>query len=97
MSDATTILNQLGGRGRLSMMIGASSFYGTSEGVGLTFRFKNRKANYAKVTLNGKDLYDVEIFKATKFELKPVESAYDVYATDLVATFERLTGLFLHF
>ena len=54
---ATTILQQLGGAGRLRMMTGAYNFLDLKNG--LSFRIKNQRANYVKITLTSMDLYDV--------------------------------------
>lgn len=58
---AQTILKQLGGARRLKAMIGAKNFI--DGGSYLTFRFpmRNQKA-FCKITVNGLDLYDMEIF-----------------------------------
>ena len=50
MQVAKTILEQLGGAGRLQVMTGAYNFVAYPNGV--SFKFKNRKVNYVKITLN---------------------------------------------
>jgi hypothetical protein len=55
---ASNIIMQLGGFSRLQVMLGAYNFVDLKNG--LSFKIKNPKANYIKITLNGKDLYDIE-------------------------------------
>ena len=99
MSDGTvasTIAAQMGGYGRLTMMTGANNF--TYDDNSLRFKFKgSRKTNFIKVTLNGKDLYDVEFGKIRGLDYKVVETFDDAYADMLIPVFEDLTGLYLHF
>lgn len=92
MTIAQTILNQMGGSGKLVAMLGARNF--STEGNDLRFRFRgSRKSNYVKITLNSMDLYDIEFGKIRKYELIPGESFFDVYADQLIEIFESVTGL----
>ena len=68
MEIAKTILQQLGGSGRLAMMTGANNFVALKNGV--TFKIKNRKVNFIKITLNSRDLYDVYFYKLVGTNLK---------------------------
>jgi len=92
---AYTILQQLGGARRLSLMTGARDFLG--DGKSLTFRIgKNpRGANKVRVTLDPSDTYTVEVFKIRGGTVKALGSASDVYAEALVRNVESLTGLYL--
>lgn len=76
---AVIILQQLGGNGKLSAMIGAYGF--ATNGNDLCFKFKaSRIANYIKIKLNSLDLYDIEIGKLWGGNYKIVktfEGAYD--------------------
>jgi hypothetical protein len=94
---AETTLQQLGGAGRLTAMIGAKHFGYDKNGT-LTFQFKMcKKANGVRIELNGKDLYDVTFtkFNARTYEVKEVHKFEDVYADQLKEVFESFTGLYL--
>lgn len=93
---AAEIARQLGGTGRLSMMIGAKNFaFGTEQRGSLTFKIMRgakNKASWIKIILNGNDLYDIEYFTASG---KKIEGGKDVYAEDLRNTLEQDTGLYM--
>lgn len=101
MSDLTvarTILNQLGGTGRLFSFVGANSFVGSDNSV--TFRFKARATNGSnalRVVLDPSDTYTVEFISIRGTSVKVKESFSDIYADTLVSLFERKTGLYLSF
>ncbi|AVB12074.1 hypothetical protein P8807_09970 [Bacillus subtilis] len=87
---AETILTQLGGANKLSAMFGAKNFSFGEEDV--TFSFQGcSKANMMKISLNGKDLYDVEFIKHNQrtcqcpivksYSDVPVENLRNVYRT----------------
>lgn len=90
---AKTILQQLGGQGRLNMMTGAYNFVALKNGV--SFRIKNPKANFIKITLNSLDLYDVEIGRIRAYKYNVVEKADGVYSDMLKPIIERVTGMYL--
>jgi hypothetical protein len=93
---ARTIADQMGGLRKLKLMIGAHSF--AYDRAALSFKFRaGRKANYCKVTLNGRDLYDIEIALLRGGVAQAPQSFTDVYNTELRETFERATGLYLTF
>ncbi len=92
---AKTIGEQLTGAknpmNRLSAMIGAKDF--VALGTGLAFKYPRGK--YVKITLNSKDLYDVE-FSTIRGMKQTIKQTYnDVYAEDLKKTFEEYTKLYL--
>jgi len=103
MNDATntadTILRQLGGSGRLSIMIGAKNFVG--EDRALSFRFAARAkygANWIEVTLAGDDTYTIRFAKVTRPRFGGETVAErgtfrGVYVAQLRATIERETEL----
>ena len=94
MAIAETILRQMGGTGRLSVMVGAYQFVALEDGV--KFRFKgSKKANLVMVKLTARDTYDVEFFKMAKFDYKQIAVVEDVYADQLRRVFEQMTGLYL--
>lgn len=94
---ASTILQQLGGSGKVGAMIGVKQ-YGTGKNGELIIQFKakaKKKINCVRIGLNGQDLYDVDFIKMTKFDHKVVETETDVYADQLKSVFENTTGLYL--
>jgi hypothetical protein len=98
MEIAKTIIEQLGGTGRLSVMIGANAFVADTNNV--MFGFKGcRKFNKIRITLNGLDLYDVELMKysPSKLEITKTETVENVYADQMKELIEDRTGLFLSF
>ena len=89
---AQTILKQMGGLGRIKMMIGAKDFTASSDGVSFRWPSKQRsRGNAVKVTLLPSDTYKVEFFNGEK-SVKVID---DVYAEDLKRIFEEQTGLYL--
>jgi hypothetical protein len=92
---AQTILNQLGGMNRLIAFTGAYNFVAINNGV--SFRIKNPKANYIKITLNGKDLYDLEVGRIRGTDYKVVGEQSDLYYDMLKSEIEKFTGMYLSF
>lgn len=90
---ARNILEQLGGAGKLKAMVGAYNFIDT--GRGLSFRIKNPKANYIKITLNSMDLYDLEIGKIRGMDYKIVAEQNNLYYDQLKPIIEKVTGMYL--
>lgn len=90
---ATTILQQIGGMGKLKMMTGAYNFIAYPNGV--SFKMKNPSANYVKITLNGKDLYDLEVGRIRGNKYTIVKEVNDLYWDDLKPQIESATGLYL--
>jgi hypothetical protein len=92
---ASNIVMQLGGFSRLQIMLGAYNFVDLKNG--LSFKIKNPKANFIKITLNAKDLYDIEIGRIRGTTYKVVYSQEDVYAVDLRKIIEKHTGMYMAF
>ena len=91
-----TILDQMGGSRRLQVMLGVKQFILLNDGV--AFQWPNKtpsKGNYVEVKLNGSDLYDVAFYMVGRGAKKLVKKFDDLYAEDLVSTFERQTGWYL--
>ena len=93
MEIATIIINQLGGFGALKMMTGAYNFIALKRGV--SFRIKNQKANYIKITLTAMDLYDVEVGRIRGFKYTVVDSANGLYNDQIKGFIEKATGFTL--
>jgi len=92
---ASTILEQLGGIGRLKVMTGAYNFIDVGNGV--SFKMKNPRANYVKIKLNSMDLYDLEVGRIRGTTYKIVSEHKNVYAEDLKPLIEKASGLYLSF
>jgi hypothetical protein len=61
----------------------------------LSFKIKNPKANYIKITLNGKDLYDLEVGRIRGNTYKVVHQSNDLYFDMLKPAIEKATGMYL--
>lgn len=92
---AETILNQLGGMRKLSMFTGAKNFVALPNGV--SFKIGNRSTNYVKITLNGKDLYDMEFALLRGSKTTNLREFNDIYNDQLINIFEQQTGMYLSF
>lgn len=94
---ATTILQQLGGGGRLKAMIGANNMFSTCDGyVALQFKFKgSRKWNFVKIVLNAMDTYDITFYNLGKYDIKAEQTFEGYYADMMKDLFEEQTGLAL--
>jgi hypothetical protein len=76
---------------RLKLMLGANNFISNTDSI--SFRFKtSRDANYVKITLNGKDLYDVQFLKIVGVKLNKEKVFTDIPSENLKETFENYTG-----
>ena len=89
------ILEQLGGN-RFRAMTGARDFVWDGVAQRLTFRLPWPTINMVRVTLNAKDLYDVEFCHYRALKLTVKARATDVYAEDLQRIFTANTGLDTH-
>jgi hypothetical protein len=102
---AETVFAQMGGKGRLSAMVGAHNFsYDARDErrTVATFHFKGcRKANVCRVAYDyASDTYGFYLvrYSPKKLTLTPVVAIdRDVYAEDLRRLFESNTGLYLTF
>ena len=89
-----TTLNQMGGKSKIISMTGAKDFIKGDNYI--AFKYKGSKdSNYVKITLNNKDLYDMEFKKIRGMKVKDIKEYKDVYAEDLKPIFEKQTGLYL--
>ena len=96
---ASTIVKQLGGGRKLQMFIGLKQLI--NEPLGVTLVFPKPKhagaVNRVRITLNGKDLYDMEFIRTRGSSVKIVKEFNDVYAEDIKDRFEEGTGLYIRF
>jgi hypothetical protein len=95
LTVANTILQQLGGR-KFTVMTGARNLAGDANSL----RFKygaglvgKDGSNMAIIRLNAFDTYDVEFLYARGINSRVCQYREGVYADDLRATFERVTGI----
>ena len=92
---ANTILQQMGGMRRIIMFTGEKNFVALPNGV--SFRIGNRSINYVKITLNGKDLYDMEFALLRGGKMTNKKEFNDIYNDQLKPIFEKATGMYLSF
>lgn len=94
---AETILQQMGGAGRLIKFTGAYNFI--DHGNGLSFKFKNVvgiQINYFKVIYDeGSDLYNIEFGCIRGLNYRKVKEMSGIYFDQLINIFERETGMYL--
>jgi hypothetical protein len=94
---ANTILRQMGTtQGKLRMMIGAKDFLLVENG--LAFKFpRSNGVNYIKITLNGKDLYDIEYgyitAKGYKVKSTSEDMYFDMLKNDIEQTIQKYLSL----
>jgi hypothetical protein len=74
-------------------MTGAYNFIDLGNGV--SFKIKNQRANYIKITLNSMDLYDLEVGRIRGTTYKVVATHKDVYFDQLKPLIEKATGMYL--
>ncbi|MCK9531409.1 MAG: hypothetical protein M0R77_12750 [Gammaproteobacteria bacterium] len=92
---AAIIYSQIGGD-RFKVMTGAHSFSAVEQGIS----FKLPRNKYMFIKLNGRDLYDVSLWRAGHFrgdkwiQADCKKKTVDVYAEDLQNTFTEMTGLY---
>lgn len=100
MEDAQYIVDALGGMRKLKLFIGLKGAVAIKNGVELHFPLSNMSAtrvNLVRITLNGRDLFDLQFGVLTKagFKVKSIENG--VYVESLKSVFEKGTGLYLSF
>lgn len=91
-----TILQQMGGAGRIAAMLGAKNIVVSDNGV--SFRWPNKeksKGNAVRITLRPDDTYDMEFLNVSGSSAKTVKKYEGIYNDQLVSIFEKQTGWFL--
>jgi hypothetical protein len=103
MQIANTIIQQLGGPGRLTAMAGCKDFTAIDAGVQFGIGRNAAGINKAIIKLRADDTYDVE-FGTVRMNRKTFECTWTVkdktegaYADMLKSLFERATGMYLTF
>lgn len=92
MTCAKIILEQLGGH-KFIVMTGAKNFTGTEKSLSFRIMRNAKKVTHVKVTLNWKDLYDIEFVRVHKLKVNPISEAKDIYFDELQRVFTEETGL----
>ena len=96
MEIAKTILDQMGGTGRLKAMLGVQQFIARPHGV--AFKWPSRqpsRGNYVEILLTPADEYDMTFYQVRGMDNKKVKEFKGIYFDQLVELFERQTGLYL--
>lgn len=94
MQVAQTILNQLGGN-KFIVMTGSKNFVASENYLRMNLTKNKAKAKWLKITLNGKDLYDMHFFTADKeCNITTKVKFEDVYFDQLQSLFIKATGLY---
>ncbi len=91
---AQTIIDQLGGLGKISAMVGANNFL--IEEAGISFQFKGcRKAKKCIIDLLPSDLYRMRLGKLNRktLDFDILHEEEGLYWDMLKPEFERATGL----
>ena len=94
MTTAQIILNQIKAQDKMALWAwGARDYVNTGNGIQFRVNGSNTKrGSWCKITLNGKDLYDIEIYRIYKADIKTDSTANDVYADMLIQILDELIG-----
>lgn len=91
-----TIVQQMGGAGKLKIMIGAQLMQVDPKTLGIKFPNKQRsKGNYVEIKLLSSDTYKMEFFNLSVKGKKLVKKYDGIYNDQLVELFEKQTGWYL--
>lgn len=92
---ANEILRSIGTTtGRLSAMIGAKNFVALENGIGFKFPRSNG-VNYIRITLNGKDLFDIEYLYVTTKKITTKKVSNDMYNDMVKEDIEQTIKMYL--
>ena len=92
MRVAKTIQKQLGGKALY--MLGAKNLVGGDNYLSFRIGRNSKGVNYVKITLNPKDLYDVEFGAVRGMNYKVKSVVKDIYADMLHKAIEDHTGMY---
>lgn len=95
-SFADTVLEQLGGRQALDIMLGIKSLGVLESTKTLTIKFKaagREGVNTIVIRLDPSDTYTLQFWKCRGLQTKLLMKCSDVFAEDLISTCEEVTGL----
>lgn len=95
---ADTIVQQMGGYGRLKATLNAKVLK-LDDGMGIGIRWPNKdrsRGNYVEIRLEPSDTYTMEFFDVSGSKKKSVKKYDYVYFDQLVELFEKHTGWFIN-
>lgn len=93
---AATILEQMGGHGRISVMTGARNFLYSDDSISWAWPARGKKPNRIVIKLLPDDTYRMTISHySQRFGLILVDEFDGVYCDRLMDLFEESTGLYL--
>jgi len=101
---AKTVLQQLGGN-KFIAMTGAKNFWVDNKNFWVDNNYKkmgfkigrnSKSISHVVISLNSKDLYNMEFVRMRKNQVKIVSKANDVYADQLQGVFTEHTGMDTH-
>jgi hypothetical protein len=96
MRVAEEIVRQLGGTGRLKVMIGGRDFMGGANDLQFKWAAKAKNgANSVRIVLDPSDTYTVTFYSVRGMNVKEKGTFSDVYNDNLRGLFESETGLYL--
>jgi uncharacterized protein YfaS (alpha-2-macroglobulin family) len=110
MSDTTIaneILRQLGGN-KFTVMTGSKNYLADKNSLRMKLTKNISRATHLKITLNGKDLYDLEFTRVipdrlnhktytwTPGSTEEVKVFNDIYCDQLQNIFTSITGMYTH-
>jgi hypothetical protein len=95
--SAMSVLEQLGGN-RFIAMTGAKDFIKdeAERMIGFKIGRNSKSINYVRITLNPKDMYDMEFIRTRNLDLKVVKRVNDIYFDQLQSVFTENTGMETH-
>lgn len=91
------VMNALGGKSNLVLMVGAKEFYYDSQEKSLFFKFtRSNGVNYFKAIYNpGSDMFTVQFLHVTRQKMTVKHEFVDLPLENFKETFESVTGLYL--
>lgn len=99
MEIANTILDQIGGAGRVKAFIGVKQYVAIENGLQVNFKAKAaNSANIFQVILDPSDTYTLKFFRARGIDCKPIgRDISGIYCDQLKGIIEEKLGLRLTF
>lgn len=91
--QALTVIEQLGGN-KFIVMTGAKHFINGPDGLSFMIGRNCHRINGVRIQLESTDVYTVEFLRMNKKGVTIVSKHEDVYCSELVALFEKCTGMY---
>jgi hypothetical protein len=93
MNTAQIILSQIKALDPMAMFAwGSKDMIRITDGLKFKTSGMVKWKGYVEVTLNGRDLYDIDFYKIRDTKLTYTEQATDVFVEDLVRTIDSVVG-----